>query len=210
MQDENFLILPAVRGSVGKLASIAVTGLMLCAVAAVAETMFMSIATKYGLICGILSSFILNLELFILTLLAAWCHCVLLLERGFLFTRVLIGAVVFISAWCPCCQIYTLATGDSLLFNQASLPYIICLMLLFIHLVNLPNMNAASFSLKTRLGAFPILIIAIIICDKPGTMLPAVIGKLGLWILLAGPLQRLALLAPRVISMPEQSDSANE
>lgn len=210
MLDDNFLILPAVRRAVGKLASVAGTGLLLCAVTAVAETMFMSIGIRYGLLCGILSSFILNLELFILSLLAAWCHCVLLLERGFLFTRVLIGAVVFISAWCPCCQLYTLATGDSLLLNQATLPNIVCLMLLFIHLVNLPNMNAASLSLKTRLGAFPILIIAIILCDKPGTMLPAVIGKLALWMLLVGPLQRLAGIAPRIISMPEQSDSANE
>ena len=203
MPDEDMLILPAVKGSVGKLAAAARIGLMICALLSVAEISFFSTAyTTVGVACGVLSSFVLNLELFMLSLLALWCHEVLLLERGYGFTRFMGYLAAFFSVLCPICMLYTSCTGTLLLLNQSLLPFIACMLLLLIHLINLPNMEAASLLLRIRLGAFPILTMLIFIFDQPGTLLFAGIGKVLLLLLLAQPLRQLADIAPRVISMP--------
>lgn len=207
MPDDDFLILPGVKGSVGRLAALARIGLMLCALLSVVEVLFLSFGYYLmGVFCGVLSSVILNLGLFMLSLLALWCHDVLLLERGYGFTRLLSWLAVFFSAICPVYTLYTAFTGKLLLFNQALLPFIVCMLLLLVHLINLPNMAAATRILKMRLGVFPILTMGIFIFDQPGTLLFADIGKVLLLMLLAQPLRLLSDIAPRVISMPPKEN----
>ena len=211
MQNNEFLILPGVKNTVGKLSALARTGLVLCAVAGVAEILcFSHDLPTVGIICGILSSFILNLELTALSLLCIWCHDTLLPERGYGFTRFLGYLAFFFAAAWFVCGIYSTFTGKTLLLNQGLLPFISCIQLFFIHLTNLPNMEAASRPLKIRLSIFPPLMMLIFLCDQPGGILIATIGKLTLLLLLAHPLRQLADIAPRVISMPQKEESANE
>lgn len=211
MPNEDFLILPAVRNAVGASARIALIGLMLSAVLGVAEILLLSSGIlRVGIICGMTGSIILALEAGILSLLAAWCHRVLLFQRGYFLTACLAGTVIILSLAWPTCLIYSLLTGKLLLINQGVLPILIYPTLLLMHLFNLPNMAAASPGLKVRLGIFPLLLLLIYLFDQSGGLLFASIGKLMLWVLLAGPLRQLADLAPRVISMPEKSDAAQE
>ena len=211
MWNEDLLILPAIRSTIGILARIAIIGLMLNAVLAVAEIVLLSAGgLRLGIICGMTSSLILSLEAVVLCLLAAWCHRVLLFQRGYLFTGCLAGGVAILSMAGTSCRIYSLLTDKLLLVNQGLLPMLICVFLLLIHLFNLPNMAAASLWLKIRLGIFPLLLMGVYICDQPGLILIAGIGKLMLWVLLAGPLRQLADLAPCIISMPPTENSSDE
>ncbi|MBQ8516692.1 MAG: hypothetical protein IJ498_03835 [Akkermansia sp.] len=211
MPDDDFLILPGVRGTVGKLAALARTGLMLCAILSIAEVVFLSGGyLLMGVLSGVLSSVILNLELFVLSLLVLWCHDVLLLERGYGFTRFLGYLAAFFSVICPVCTLYTTFTEKQLLLNQALLPFIVCLLFLLIFFVNLPNMEAATRILKIRLGIFPILTMCIFVFDQPGALLFAGIGKLLLLMIMAHPLRQLADIAPRVISMPPTEEPVDD
>ncbi len=211
MPDEDFLILPAVKSTIRVLSHIALIGLMLSAVLGVAEILLLSSGIlRVGIICGMTGSLILALETVMLSLLAAWCHRVLLFQRGYFLTACLADGVIILSLAWSTSLIYSLLTGKFLLLNQGLIPMLICPVLLLIHLFNLPNMAAASPGLKVRLGIFPLLLLLIYLFDQPGGLLFASIGKLMLWVLLAGPLRQLADLAPRVIGMPEKSDSAQE
>lgn len=210
MPDEDILILPAVKGTIGALARIALIGLMLNAVLSVAEILLISSgALRSGIICGMAGSLLLALEAFVLSLLVAWCHRVLLFQRGYFLTGCLAGGVIILCLAWPVCQVYSLLTGKLLLVSQGLLPTLICPTLLLIHFFNLPNMAAASLWLKIRLGIFPLLLLLIYLCDQPLFILMACIGKLLLWVLLAGPLRQLADIAPRVISMPPAEKGAN-
>lgn len=211
MPSEDFPILPGVKTTIGRLAGLARTGLILCALLSVAEIMFLTHDyTAIGVICGLLSSLLLNLELPILSVLILWCHEVMLPGRGYAFSRFLGGPVIIFSVSCPACTLYTVFTGTPLLINQALFPFIVCLMLEMIYLINLPNMGAATRFLKLRLGLLPFLLVLIFSLDQPSGLLFAVIGKLLLLLLLARPLRQLANIAPRVISMPEKADSAQQ
>lgn len=211
MPDDDMLILPAVKGGVGKLAAAARIGLMICVVLSVAEILFLSFGyPRTGVLSGVLSSVILNLELTALSLLTLWCHEVLLLERGYGFTRFMGYLAVFFSVLCPVCTLYTTFTEKLLLLNQSLLPFIVCMLLLLIHLINLPNMKAASLWLRIRLGTFPILAMLIFIFDQPGMLVIAIISKVLLLLLLAQPLRLLADIAPRVISMPPTEEAEVE
>ncbi len=209
MTNDDFLILPGIKGGIGKLAWLTRTGLMICALLSVAELLFLSMShAAIGVICGMLSSLILNLALTALCLLTLWCHEVLLPERGCTVTRFLGFLALLYSIACPACALYSCFTGKPLLLNQALLPFIVCSLLELIHLINLPNMGAATRALKIRLGLFPVLTMLIFVFDKPGGLFYTGIGKLLLLILLSHPLRQLADIAPRVISMPEKADSA--
>lgn len=211
MLSDDFPILPGVKNTIGKLAGLARTGLMLCALLSVAEILFFSSDyTATGVICGLLSCILLNLELPVLSILILWCHDVLLPERGYAFTRFLSGPAIILSIACPVCTLYTAFTGNPLLLNQALLPFTVCLMMETIYLTNLSNMGAASRFLRIRLGLFPILTGLIFLFDQPGGILFAAIGKVLLLLLLAQPLRQLADIAPRVIGMPEKADAAQE
>ena len=211
MQSDNFLILPGVKGAVGWLAGIARIGLMLCAAAATGELLCLSCGFAVtGLISGILSWLILNLELVVLSMAAVWCHEVLLAERGYGFTRFLSLVALFYALSCPVCEVYTVCTGELLLPNQALHPLIVSMLLLLVQLTNLPNMEAAERRLKIRLGVFPVLLAGIFLAEQAGFILWSAIGKVLLVLLLARPLRQLADIAPRVISMPGRADSAHE
>lgn len=211
MQSENFLILPGVKGAVGRLAEAARIGLMLCAAAGTAELLCVSGGFFVaGLVCGVFSSLILNLELVILSAAVFWCHDVLLAERGYGFTRFLCLVAFFYALTCPVGEVYTFCTGSLLLPSQGLHPIIVCLLFLAVHLVNLPNMEAAGVSLKIRLGVFPLLVAAVFAAEQVGFIPVSAIGKVLLLLLLARPLRQLADIAPRVISMPDREDAANE
>lgn len=211
MPDEDMLILPGVKGGVRALARIALIGLILSAVLSVVEILLLSSGfIRFGISCGVAGSLILALDTVMLSLLAAWCHRVLLFQRGYFLTACLAGSAFILSLAWSTSLIYSLLTGKLLLLNQGLIPMLICPVLLLIHLFNLPNMAAASLWLKIRLGIFPILLLFVYICDQPGLIMLAGIGKLLLWVLLAGPLRQLADLAPRVISMPPTKESDTE
>lgn len=209
--DEDTLILPAVKRTVGVLARIALIGLIMSAILSVAEILLLAIGfLRIGIICGVTGSLILAIETLILCLLTAWCHRVLLFQRGYSLTGCLaLTTIIICLAW-PVCLVYSLLTGKLLLNNQGLLPILICFLLQLIHLFNLTNMAAASLCLKIRLGMAPFLLLWIYVCDQPGLILMACIGKLLLWVLLAAPLRQLADIAPRIISMPPTEEHSND
>lgn len=211
MPDEDFLILPGVKNTIGILARIALAGVILSALLAVAEILLLSSNIQVaGIICGMIGSLIMALEATVLSILAIWCHRVLLFQRGSILTACLSVIIATLGLAWPICLAYSLLAGKPLLANQALLPLLVYTPMLFILLVNLPNMAAASRSLKIRLGIFPVLMLLIYICDQPGCILIAAIGKLLLWVLMAHPLRQLAGIAPRVISMPPTETTSDE
>lgn len=209
--EEDTLILPAVKRTVGVLARIALIGLIMSAILSVAEILLLAIGfLRIGIICGVAGSLLLSIEAVFLSILAAWCHRVLLFQRGYFLTICLAGTgIILCLAW-PVCLVYSLLTGKLLLNNQGLLPILICFLLQLIHLFNLTNMAAASLWLKIRLGMAPFLLLWIYVCDQPGLILMACIGKLLLWVLLAAPLRQLADIAPRIISMPPTEEHSND
>lgn len=211
MTNDTFLILPCVKSIIRVLAHITILGLMLSAVLGVAEILLLSFGIlRIGIICGIIGSLLLPIETAILSVLALWSHRVLLFQRGYFLTACLAGGIIILSHAWPACRVYSLLTGKLLLTNQGLFPLLICPALVFILLFNLPNMAAASQWLKIRLGIFPFMLLFIYICDQPGLILMACIGKLLLWGLLVGPLRQLANIAPCIISLPPTKENSNE
>ena len=197
-------ILPVVKQSAGHLATALRWVLAACALLTVAELVLLPLhQVLAGILCGIASSFLLQLGLCLLVVLAAWCHAVLLADQGSVITRWMLRVGAILAPLAPICWVYTLFSGELLLYRQAELPLILAVLLLFAALVNIPRMAAARWHLQARVAALPLLLLLVQLCDVPGLLLScAALKLLAAWLAFS-PLRQLASLAPRIISMPE-------
>ena len=198
-------LLPVVKRCAGHLATALRWVLVACALLAVAELVLLPLhQVLAGILCGIVSSFLLQLGLCLLVVLAAWCHAVLLAEQGTVVTRWLLRVGAILSPLAPICWAYTLFSGELLLYRQAELPLILGVLLLVAALVNIPRMAAARWHLQLRVVVLPLLLLLVQLCDVPGLLwICAVFKLLAAWLAFS-PLRLLASLAPRIISMPDK------
>lgn len=196
-------ILPAVRQSAGGLATALRWVLAACALLAVAELVLLPLHLVLpGILCGMVSTFLLLLGICMLTVLASWCHTVLLAGQGIAITRWLLRVGAILSPLAPVCWAYTLFSGRLLMYRQAELPLILVVLMLSAALINILHMAAAPWQLQLRVVALPLLLLLAQVCDLPGLLWGcAALKLLAAWVA-ASPLRQLASLAPRIISMP--------
>ena len=198
-------LLPGVKNGVRVLAALAHYSLWACAGLAVAEPLLLALRLPLGgILCGMVSAFLLTWCVALLAVLAAWCHPVLLAGQGSVITRWLLRVGALLAPLAPVCRVYTLATGRLLLYRQAELPLILGVLLLFAALVNIPRMAAAPRQVQLRVVLLPLLLLAALVLDLPGMLIFATACKLLAAWLATAPLRRLARTAPRIISMPVQ------
>lgn len=197
-------VLPVVRQVVARLAAAARYTLVACALLALAEPLFLLLMWPLaGIACGMVSALLLQLAVALLVLLAMWCHAVLLAGQGISMTRWLLRVCAVLVPVAPVGWVYTLLTGKLLLYRQAELPLILCVVLLMAGLLNIPRMAAARWLLQLRVVLLPLLLLLALCCDVPGLVLPCIVFKLlATWAALA-PLKQLQTVSPRIISMPE-------
>lgn len=198
-------LLPVVRRGVALLAAVARYALVGCAVLALAELVLLPLHLVLpGILCGMVSAFLLHAALMLVVLLVVWCHAVLLAGQGLVVTRWLVRVGGMLAPLLPVCWVYTLVTGRLLLYRQGELPLILTVLLVAVAGFNIPKMAAAHWQLQVRVVAVPVLLVAAFCLDVPGMLLPCAAVKLLLAYAAASPLRQLAWLAPRVISMPER------
>ena len=201
---EDWYIFPLVKQIVSKLSTLCGNLVIACAVAAVAELLFYFIGSiEAGIFCGLTSGFLFTLVLCLITLLAFWCHHVLLAARGVSITRWLCLAACIMCGIMLTCEVYSLLFHEPLLVRQQESPIIIWTMLLFALLINFSNMAALSLLKRCQLLLFQLLILAIILTTVPELLLFNIVAKL-LLIITAFPFfRKLSRLAPQIIAMPE-------
>ena len=197
-------ILPVVKWSAGHLATALRWVLVACALFTVAELVLLPLhQVLAGILCGMVSSFLMQLGLCLLVVLAAWCHAVLLAEQGSVVTRWLLRVGAILAPLAPICWVYTLFAGELLLYRQAELPLILVVLLLLAALVNIPRMAAARWHLQLRVVVLPLLLLLAQVSDAPTLLWACAACKLLAAWLAFSPLRQLASLASRIISMPE-------
>lgn len=198
-------LLPAVKRTVARGASVTRGVLILAAALAVAELVLLPLHLVLpGIACGMASSFLLGCGLALLVALGAWCHAVLLAGQGMLITRWLLRTGAVLAPLVPVCWGYTFVTGRLLLYRQAELPLILGVLLAAGALFNIPRMAAAPWQLQLRVVLLPLVLLVGLVCDFPGMLLLCAAARLLAAWLAAAPLRLLAALAPRIISMPEK------
>lgn len=203
METPEYLILPAVRNTAARLATGTRYCLYACAGLALAEPLFLlSYQPMAGITCGLLSTLLLHVVFTLLTILAVWCHIVLLAERGSVITRWIVSVAAILAPLSPVCWVYTLCCGKLLLYRQAELPAILGVVLLLVAVVNIPRMAAAKWQLIARITVLPLLLLLIVGADAPGLVLACAALKLLAAFLASNPLHQLAAAAPRIISLP--------
>lgn len=197
-------ILPAVRRLVTILAAAARYSLAGCAVLALAEPVLLVLRVPLGgIACGLASAFLLQLAVALVVLVSAWCHVVLLAGQGNVVTRWMLGLAAMLTPVGPVSWVYTLLSGELLLYRQGELSLVMCVALLMAALLNIPRMAAARWQLQLRVVVVPLVLLLVLCCDVPGLVLPCLVLKvLAAW-LAAAPLRALQSVAPRIISMPE-------
>ena len=197
-------ILPAVRQVVAWLAAAARWVLVACAVLALAEPVLLLLRLPLGgIACGLVSAFLLQLAVALVVLVATWGHAVLLAGQGNVVTRWLLRVCAVLAPVAPFSWVYTLMSGELLLYRQSELSLFLCVVLLLAALLNIPRMAAARWQLQLRVAVVPLVLLLALCCDVPGLVLPCVVLKvLGAWLAVV-PLRGLQSMAPRIISMPE-------
>ncbi len=204
MESIEYYVLPVVRRIVASGATCTRWILASCAALALLEPALLWLRIPLpGILCGMVSSFLLWLAVSLLLLLAAWCHQVLLAERGLALTRWLLLVGSMLAPAAPVCWLYTTLSGRLLLYRQAELPLFFCGLLLLAALMNIPRMAAARWQLQLRIVLLPLLLLAALSLDTPGLVLCSTTLKLLAAWQAAPLLQWLAAAAPRIISMPE-------
>lgn len=196
-------LLPLVKRTVAVLAHACRCLLVGCAGFAVAELVLMPLRLPVvGILCGMVSSFMLPLGMAVLAVLAAWCQPVLLAGQGVWLSRWLLRLGALLALLVPVCWGYSLVAGKVLMYRQVELPLILGVLVLVSALVNIPRMAAAPWQLQVRVVALPLLLLVAYCLDVPGALVVCTVAKLlAAWVA-AAPLRRLASIAPRVISMP--------
>jgi hypothetical protein len=197
-------LLPPVKTTVAHAATVLRYVLAVCAALALAELVLLPLHMPLaGIACGLVSAFLLQLALALLVLLAAWCQPVLLAGQGNFVARWLVRVGALLAPLAPVCWLYSMLSGELLLYRQAELPLILGVLLVVAAVVNVLRMAAAPWKLQLRIVALPVLLLVALVCNAPGVLLYGAVFKLlAAWVA-AGPLHKLAAVAPRVIAMPD-------
>lgn len=201
---EDWYIYPLVKQIVSKLATLCGNLIVACAVSAVAELLLYLVgAMEAGIFCGLISGVLFTLVLSISTLLAFWCHHVLLAGRGSSITRWLCLAACIMCCIMLTCEVYSLLFHEPLLVRQQESPFIIWAMLLFAFLINFNNMAALAVTKRSLLLLFLLLILILLLTAAPELLLVNMAAKV-LMIFAACPaFRKLSSFAPQIVSMPE-------
>ncbi len=204
MSEIEYLILPTVKRSVAKLATICRYLLVVCLVCAVAEPLiFITLHPGIGLLFGAVSDHLMQLFLALLTLPTLWCHHVLLAVRGTRITAMLSLFCCILGGILITCLVYEIITGgEHLLQHQHDAPIYISLLLLICYCSNWHNMAAYKGRDKT---ALLVLFLALLIGSVTMAFAPliALVAKAVACAVGFNLLRKLEQTAPRIISMPQ-------
>ena len=198
-------IFPFVKQGVAKIATAARFSLAAAAVCSVACTLCWALGSGVGVLFYCLTELMMAAELLLLSILAPWCHTVLLAGRGLTLTRALSYFCTAMGLIMLVCEAYYIITGTLLMPRQGETPYFIITALLLCTLFNLPNMAAAPLRWRITLPLFLLfLLFSIITSGIFVGVLPFLSAtSLAVSALLGYPhLRRLAATAPLIISMP--------
>lgn len=207
METLEYPVLPVVRQIVAKLATAARYILIASAGLGLAEpALLLLYQPLVAIVCGMISTLLLHVGLALVVILAIWCHLVLLAGGGAFITRWLLAACAMLAPLSPICWIFTLFSGRLLLYRQGELPLLLCLVLLFSAIMNLPRMAAAPRKLQACVIALPVLLLLAFCTNAPGFIIICLVFKLLAALLARKPLRLLASAAPRIISLPPKDN----
>lgn len=202
--NEDWYIYPLVKQIVSKLSTLCGNLIIACAVSAVAELLLYIVgAMEAGIFCGLISGFLFTLELCICTLLAFWCHHVLLAGRGASITRWLCLAACIMCGIMLTCEVYSILFHEPLLIRQQESPFIIWAMLIFAFLINFNNMAALALTKRYQLLLFLLLILFIPLTAIPELLLINMAVKVLMIFVGGSAFRKLSNLAPQIVAMPE-------
>lgn len=202
--NEDWYIYPLVKQIVSKLSTLCGNLIIACAVSAVAELLLYIVgAMEAGIFCGLISGFLFTLVLCICTLLAFWCHHVLLAGRGASITRWLCLAACIMCGIMLTCEVYSILFHEPLLIRQQESPFIIWAMLIFAFLINFNNMAALALTKRYQLLLFLLLILFIPLTAIPELLLINMAVKVLMIFVGGSAFRKLSVLAPQIVAMPE-------
>lgn len=213
MNDE-WLIYPGVKRAAAVLARVVLVGMLawsLCAVLEIACSALAEAVQSRGVLlaavlCGYGSILFPLVAVTCLGPLAAWCHLVLPAGRGSVFTRFFTQLGAFLSLLIPVCVAYTLIMHEPLLARQEEIPLYICAIALLAVLLNLPNTQAAPWSLRILCALFPLFLLGAFLTDFEGLLPLRAASALLAAATAFHPLRLLAATAERIVSLPEKED----
>lgn len=201
---EDWYIYPLVKQIVSKLSTLCGNLIIACAVSAVAELLLYVVgAMEAGIFCGVISGFLFTLVLSISTVLAFWCHHVLLAGRGATITRWLCLAACIMCGIMLTCEVYSILFHEPLLVRQQESPFIIWAMLILAFLINFNNMAALALSKRCVLLLFLLLLLIIPLTAIPELLLINMASKVLLIFVACPAFRKLSRLAPQIVAMPE-------
>lgn len=205
MSEIEYPILPPVKRSIAKLATICRYLLVACVLCGVAEPLILiTLQHPIFVLFGNVSDHLMQLFLAFLTLLALWCHHVLLAARGTRFTAMLNLFCCILGGILITCLVYEVITGgEHLLQHQHDAPLYISLLLLICYCGNWHNMAAYKGRDKAAILLFflSLLIVSVTMDFIP---LIALVAKAIACAIGFNLLRKLEQAAPRIISMPER------
>lgn len=207
---DEWLILPVVRGWVGRMAAACAWLAAGYAVSAAAEIAAGVAGFSVSVLFGLLTQAAGQLFFLLYLPLALWCHIVLLAGRGLLLTRGMLLFCLLMAFVHLACLLFTLCTGETLLVQQGLLPLLLTVLLQLGGIFNWGRMAAAPLLLKLRGMAAPLLWLCAYVTDAPETLPAAVFFKALLCLCVFVPLRRLAYYAPLIVSLPPLESSEKE
>lgn len=200
-----FLIFPVVKGFVARLSGCALGCGLASAAAAAAELALAPLGfVPAALFAGQASSLLFALFLSGVSLLAPWCHEVLLARRGWGLTRFLLAMGALMGLFLLAGVVYALLTGTPLFLRQGELPLMISLLLLVCMLANMPLMAAAPLRRRVRLACFALVLLATAITDAPILVALNDMCRILAVLLAFSPLLTLRRAAPLIVSLPDE------
>ena len=197
-------IFPFVKRGVAKIATAAQYVLAAAAMCSVAFALCFAMGCGVWILMYCFMDILITVELLLLSILAPWCHTVLLAGRGLTLTRALSYFCTAMGLIMLVCEAYYIITGTVLMVRQGQTPYFITTVLLLCTLFNQPNMAAAPLRWRITLPLFFLFLLFTIITLGIFPYLTTL--SLVLSALLGYPhLKRLAAAAPLIISMPPRN-----
>lgn len=201
-------IFPIVRKGVAKIATAAQHTLAAAALCSVGCSLCVALDSGVAILLYLLTQLLFTAELLMLSILAPWCHTVLLAGRGMGLTRALSHFCTAMGLIMLVCEVYYIATGELLMVRQEQTPYFIITALLLCTLLNLQNMAAAPLRWRITLPLFFVFLLLFIITSGIFIgIFPYLATLLLVLSTLCGypHLKRLAATAPHIISMPPRN-----
>ena len=214
MMNDEWPIYPGVKRTAAVLARVVLVGMLawsLCAVLEIACSALAEAVQSRGVLlaavlCGYGSILFPLVTVTCLGPLAAWCHLVLPSGRGSIFTRFFTQLGAFLSLLIPVCAVYALVMHEPLLARQEEIPLYICAIALLAVLLNLPNTQAAPWSLRILCALFPLFLLGAFLTDFEGLLPLHAACALLAAATAFHPLRLLAATAERIVSLPEKEN----